>query len=147
MPHNLSIDMGGIGNYNLQVAPHGTTGHIYIYGMQWTSAASGVEITQHSIAGCQAACFSGATSNAFIDLIPQGIQLVIIPLGVNEAIRGISPSTFQTNLLAMVQHYQSYTSNPKIVLLAEPWQKTVDMTPYYAAMQSVATATNAVLFN
>lgn len=136
--HTLTIGLNGSADNIALAAYYGdsvtvytatstdSNANCYFYGAEWTMGTTGVSVHNVAVSGANSRAYGGAasTENAFLSVIPNGIHLAIISLGVNDyhtASYGITQSEYQTNLQNLITYVQglSVNSPPSILILDE----------------------------
>ncbi|MFL6451066.1 MAG: GDSL-type esterase/lipase family protein [Bryobacteraceae bacterium] len=145
------------GSHTLTITPT-TTGKCYVYAAEWTIGSTGVRVHNVGVAGARSEAFgsSPATQNAFLNVIPGGIQLAIVSLGVNDFHAGNNEtlSTYTSNMQNLLTYVAGVSSpSPSVVMLDENQPNTLNQTPavnaqftwsqLLSAEQSLAVSNNA----
>ena len=129
-----------------------STGDSYIYAAEGQAGSSGVSVDNMGFGGATAAAI-GASSTAqlaFSDLIPGGVQAVILMDMTNDAASGVSPTTFTTNVQNFVSHEQALTSAPTVMLAIPPVDVvngTDPEAPYTSVLSNLCTADSLTCVN
>lgn len=146
-----------LGSHTLTITPT-ATGKCYVYGAEWTIGSTGVRIHNVSVAGARSEAFGSApaTQNAFLNVIPGGIQMAIVSLGVNDFHAGNNEalSTYNSNMQNLLTYLAALSSpGPSVMIVDENQPNTANQTPavnaqftwpqLISAEQSLAVANNA----
>jgi len=149
------------GSHALTITPT-ATGKCYVYGAEWTIGSTGVRVHNMAVAGARSEAFgtSPSTQDAFLNVIPGGVQLAIVSLGVNDFHAGNNEalSTYTSNMQNLLTYVAGLASpSPSILLLDENQPNTVNQTPavnaqftwpqLVSAEQSLAVANNAAFIS
>ncbi|HSU55466.1 MAG TPA: SGNH/GDSL hydrolase family protein, partial [Candidatus Dormibacteraeota bacterium] len=149
------------GSHALTITPT-ATGKCYVYGAEWTIGSTGVRIHNLAVAGARSEAFgaSPTTQNAFLSVIPGGVQLAIVSLGVNDFHAGNNEalSTYTSNMQNLLTYVAGLTSpSPSVLVLDENQPNTVNQTPavnaqftwpqLVSAEQSLAVSNNAAFIS
>jgi hypothetical protein len=105
----------------------------YLYGAEGTIGTTGVSLHLEGQAGAVAEMFGANPSvqQAFTDILPGGIHLMVFPLGTNEPISGVSSDTYAATFTALIAHAQALSPKPSVLVWAEP---PYGIAPYGAQM-------------
>lgn len=109
---------GGLGAHTITIIPP-TTGHMYLFGVEFTIGNVGVSVHNAGRPGARTDAFGSdpTNQNAFWPLIGGGVQLVIDSLGVND-LAVWNPTNFQNYQQNMVTNWQALNSpSPSILIL------------------------------
>jgi lysophospholipase L1-like esterase len=149
------------GSHTLTITPT-ATGKCYVYGAEWTIGSTGVRVHNVAVAGARSEAFGSApaTENAFLNVIPGGIQLAIVSLGVNDFHAGNNETlaTYTSNMQSLLTYLQGLSSpSPSLLILDENQPNTLNQTPavnaqftwsqLVSAEQSLAVSNNAAFIS
>jgi hypothetical protein len=150
-----------LGSHTLTITPT-ATGKCYVYGAEWTIGTTGVRVHNVSVAGARSEAFgsSPVTQNAFLGIIPGGVQLAIVSLGVNDYHAGNNEalSTYTTNMQNLLSYLSSLSApSPSVLILDENQPNSTNQTPpvnaqftwgqMVAAEQSLAVSNSAAFIS
>ncbi len=160
-PVKTTFAASAFGSHTLTIAPT-ATGKCYVYGAEWTIGSTGVRVHNVAVAGARSEAFGSApaTENAFLNVIPGGIQLAIVSLGVNDFHAGNNEalSTYTSNMQNLLTYLQGLSSpSPSVLILDENQPNTLNQTPAVNAQftwsqlvsteQSLAVSNNAAFIS
>jgi hypothetical protein len=156
-----SFAANSFGSHALTITPT-NTGKCYVYGAEWTIGSTGVRVHNVSVAGARSEAFGSApgTQNAFLNVIPGGIQLAIVSLGVNDFHAGNNEalSTYTSNMQNLLTYFAGLSSPaPSVLIVDENQPNTANQTPavnaqftwsqLVSAEQSLAVSNNAAFIS
>lgn len=111
---------GGLGAHSISIIPP-VSGHMYLYGVEFTSGKVGISVHNEARPGAQAEAFGldPINQNAFWPLISGGVQLVIDSLGIDD-LTSWNASNYQTYQQNMVANWAALNSPaPSLFVLDE----------------------------
>jgi lysophospholipase L1-like esterase len=134
---------GPLGMHTLTITP--TSGNVYVYAAEWTSAKGGIEVDNLAVGGATTRFYASPQKLAYVGVIPN-VSLVILALGINDFAHAIPTEEYGINLGVIITGIRQLSPHASILIvnqyrvLSDDHRSSVNLlqSDYAAVAQRVA---------